>query len=64
MSDMNMMMMMMPMHFWKGNNLTWLINGWESSDGGEYFVGLLITFLLAFTVESISYVRNYTYVKA
>ncbi len=58
------MMMMMPMHFWKGTELTWLIHGVDSSNSGQYFAGLLVTFLIAFTVESLTYARNRLYINS
>ena len=61
---MDMMMMMMPMHFWKGTELTWLIHGVDSSNSGQYFAGLLVTFLIAFTVESLTYARNRLYINS
>mgnify|MGYP001626818926 CR=1 FL=1 len=62
--NMEMMMMMMPMCFWKGTDLTWLIHGVESSNSGQYFAGLLVTFLIAFTVESLTYARNRLYINS
>ena len=56
--------MMMHMHFWGGTDLTWLFYDVESTNSGSYIVGLLVTFLLAFTVELLTYARNYTYIKA
>ena len=61
---MDMMMMMMPMYFWTGTDLTWLINGWDSTTGGSYFAGLLVTFILGFTIEALTFCRNYLYVKS
>ena len=58
------MMMMMPMYFWSGNSLTWLIHGWDSTTGGSYFAGLLVSFILGFTIEALTYVRNYIYIKS
>ena len=39
-------MMMMPMYFWKGEELYWLSRYIESTDSGEYAAGLIVTFLL------------------
>ena len=58
------MMMMMPMYFWSGNSLTWLVNGWDSTTGGSYFAGLLVSFILGFTIEALTYFRNYMYTKS
>ena len=59
--DMNMMMYM---SFWHGNKLTWLIHGVDSTNGGQYTGGLIVSFLLAFSVEALVYLRNFTYIKS
>mmetsp|Transcript_1045 Transcript_1045/g.1593 ORF Transcript_1045/g.1593 Transcript_1045/m.1593 type:complete len:155 (-) Transcript_1045:28-492(-) len=61
---MDKMSMMMPMSFWSGTDLTWLINGWDSTNAGQYTGGLIVTFIVALVLESLVYLRNYTYIKA
>ena len=56
------MKMMMPMYFWTGNSLTWLINGWDSTTGGSYFLGLLVSFCLGVSIEALTFFRNYMYI--
>lgn len=64
MQTMKMPMMMMYMSFWSGTDLTWLIHKAESTSGGGYFLGLFVTLLLGVALEAITFLRNYTYVKA
>ena len=56
--------MMMYMNFWHGNQVTWLIHGVDSTNNTQYAGGLIITFLLAFAVEALMYLRNFTYIKS
>ena len=58
-----MMMMMMPMYFWKGNEMTWLFHGVDSSTAGQYAGGLIVVLLLGIVLEGLTYLRNYIYVK-
>ena len=58
------MMMMMPMYFWKGNSLTWLFYNATSSNGTQYFGGLILVFLFGIALEAVYYLRNYIYIKA
>ena len=59
------MMMMMYMWFWSDaeKELNWLFKNVVSDSGGEYFAGLLVTFLLAIVLEGITFARNYIYMK-
>ena len=58
------MMMMMPMYFWTGNDVTFLFKNIESKSDGDYTWGLICTFLLGFAIEFISYLRKYVHLKA
>ena len=58
------MMMMMPMYFWTGNDVTFLFKNVESKSDGGYTWGLIVTFLLGFAIEFISYLRKYVHMKA
>ena len=56
--------MMMYMYFWSGTNLNWLLYSVESTTGGGYFAGLLVTFLMGFAIEALTFCRNYVYIKS
>ena len=58
------MKMMMPMWFWKGNNLTWLLHDLESTNSTDYFGGLMTVFLIAIGLQILEFCRNYIYIKA
>ena len=44
--------------------MTWLIHGVDSTNSTQYAGGLIVTFLLAFGVEALMYLRNFTYIKS
>ena len=56
--------MMMYMYFWTGTKLNWLFYSAESETGGQYFAGLLCTFILGLLIEGLTYLRNYIYIKS
>ena len=58
------MMMMMPMYFWTGTDVTFLFENIESKSSGQYFAGLVGTFALGVTIEFISYLRKFFHLKA
>ena len=57
-------MMMMPMFFWKGDNLYWLSRYIESTTPGEYAAGLIVTFLFGMVIEALIWMRNFIYLKS
>ena len=57
-------MMMMPMFFWKGDNLYWLSRHIESTTAGEYAAGLIVTFLFGMVIEALIWMRNFIYLKS
>ena len=61
---MPMPMMMMPMYFWSGNDVTYLFESIKSENGGGYIGGLVVTFILGFGIEFISYLRKYFHMRA
>jgi hypothetical protein len=63
MEPVGMMMMMMPMYFWRGNEMTWLFYGVDSTTAGQYAGGLIVVLLMGIVLEGITYLRNYIYVK-
>ena len=63
-NDMLKMMMMMPMYFWTGKDVTFLFKNIESKSDGDYTWGLICTFILGFAIEFISYLRKYVHMKA
>ena len=63
MEPVGMMMMMMPMYFWRGNEMTWLFYGVDSTTAGQYVGGLIVVLLMGIVLEGITYLRNYIYVK-
>ena len=63
MEPVGMMMMMMPMYFWRGNEMTWLFYGVDSTTSGQYAGGLIVVLLMGIVLEGITYLRNYIYVK-
>ena len=50
---------MMPMWFWRGYEITYLINGIESSDGDSYALGWFGTFFLALLLEALLFLLTY-----
>ena len=58
------MMMMMPMYFWNGNDVTFLFKNIESKSDSDYIWGLIVTFILGFGIEFISYLRKYLHMSA
>ena len=54
----------MYMYFWTGTQLTWLFYNAESTSGGQYFAGLLCTFLVGVLIEALTYLRNYVYIRS
>ena len=56
------MMMMMPMYFWSGNDVTYLFKGISSDSTGTYVAGIIGVFVLAVVVEGVSYLRKYIHV--
>lgn len=57
-------MMMMPMYFWKGTELTWLWYHLDSSTPGEYAGGLIVVFLVGVVIEAVTWMRNFVYIKS
>ena len=64
MPPMPKMDMMMPMAFWSGTKLTWVYYRIQSTDAGNYTLGLIITFLLAILLEGLTYLRNFVYLRS
>ena len=60
----NAMDMMMPMSFWKGDDLYWLSRHIESTTAGEYAAGLIVTFLFGLVIEALIWMRNFVYLKS
>ena len=50
---------MMPMWFWRGYEITYLINGIESSDGASYALGWFGTFFMALLLEALLFLLTY-----
>ena len=64
---MPMVMYMMPMHFWQGNqnpNLTFLFRTWTTTNFGTYFLGMLFTIVVAMSVEGFNYALKVLHKKA
>ena len=49
----------MPMYFWQGHQVIFVINGWESTDGFSYAIGCLLTLIFGFLLEGLIVFRTY-----
>ena len=58
------MMMMMPMYFWKGNDLYWLSRYIETDSAGGYAAGLIVVFAFGIILEAVTWMRNFVYIKS
>ena len=50
---------MMPMYFFVGTEITYVIKGLESSDGASYALGWFGTFVFAVWIEGLLFSRTY-----
>ena len=57
-------MMMMPMYFWTGTDVTYLFKNIVSNSNGTYTAGIIGVFCLAITIEFVSYSRKYIHILA
>ena len=49
----------MPMYFWQGPRVIFVINGWESTDGSSYAIGCFLTLVFGFLLEGLIVGRTY-----